>query len=100
SIDAMQSSLPNSFCPVRSISFNIRNRGVNVRIGDSASQAKVFPAITYRDALALKERYDYNAVVSISVNVTWGATVRYSAEKTNPNIGVIGVDDNYLQTSG
>lgn len=100
SIDAMQSSLTNSFSSMGSNSFNIRNRGVNVRIGDSGSQAKVFPAITYRDALAFKERYDYNAVVSISVNVTWGATVRYSAEKTNPNIGVIGVDDNYLQTSG
>jgi len=100
SIDAMQSSLTNSFSSMGSNSFNIRNRGVNVRIGDSGSQAKVFPSITYRDALAFRERFDYSAVVSLSANVTWGATAKYMAEKTNPNIGVIGVDDNYLQTSG
>ncbi|HLT87761.1 MAG TPA: ABC transporter permease [Sphingobacterium sp.] len=100
SIDAMQSSLTNSFSSMGSNSFNIRNRGVNVRIGDSGSQAKVFPSITYRDALAFKERFDYDAIVSLSANVTWGATAKYMAEKTNPNIGVIGVDDNYLQTSG
>src|SRR5690606_41964167 len=95
-----QSSLTNSFSSMGSNSFNIRNRGVNVRIGDSGSQAKVFPSITYRDALAFKERFDYDAIVSLSANVTWGATAKYMAEKTNPNIGVIGVDDNYLQTSG
>lgn len=100
SIDAMQSSLTNSFSSMGSNSFNIRNRGVNVRIGDSGSQAKVFPSITYRDALTFKERFDYSAIVSLSANVTWGATAKYMAEKTNPNIGVIGVDDNYLQTSG
>lgn len=100
SIDAMQSSLTNSFSSMGSNSFNIRNRGVNVRIGDSGSQAKVFPSITYRDALAFKERYDFDAIVSLSANVTWGATAKYQAEQTNPNIGVIGVDDNYLQTSG
>ncbi|MBD1433040.1 ABC transporter permease [Sphingobacterium sp. DN00404] len=100
SIDAMQSSLTNSFSSMGSNSFNIRNRGVNVRIGDSGSQAKVFPSITYRDAILFKERFDYNAIISLSANVTWGATAKYMAEKTNPNIGVIGVDDNYLQTSG
>lgn len=100
SIDAMQSSLTNSFSSMGSNSFNIRNRGVNVRIGDSGSQAKVFPSITYRDALAFKQRYDFDAVVSLSANVTWGATAKYQAEQTNPNIGVIGADDNYLQTSG
>lgn len=100
SIDAMQSSLTNSFSSMGSNSFNISNRGVNVRIGDSGSRPKAFPSITYRDALAFKERFDFNAIVSLNANVTWGATAKYQAEKTNPNIGVIGIDDNYLHTSG
>lgn len=100
SIDAIQSSLTNSFSSMGSNSFNIRNRGVNVRIGDSGSQAKVFPAITYKDALYFKRNFDFGAVVSLSANVTWGATAKYQTEKTNPNIGVLGADENYLQTSG
>lgn len=100
SIDAIQSSLTNSFSSMGSNSFNIRNRGVNVRIGDGGSRAKVFPSITYQDALKFKENFDFDALVSLSANVTWGATAKYQAEKTNPNIGVIGTDENYLQTSG
>ena len=100
SIDAMQRSLTNSFSSMGSNSFNIRNRGVNVRIGESGSQAKIFPSITYKDALGFKERYHYDALVSLSANVTGGATVKYRNEKTNPNINVVGGDENYLQTSG
>ncbi|MCY4780885.1 ABC transporter permease [Sphingobacterium sp. UT-1RO-CII-1] len=100
SIDAIQSSLTNSFSSMGSNSFNIRNRGVNVRIGESGSKAKVFPAISYRDAKSFKENYDFGAVVSLSANVSWGATAKYKGEKTNPNIGVIGADENYLETSG
>lgn len=100
SIDAIQSSLTNSFSSMGSNSFNIRNRGINVQIGGSGSQAKVFPSITYQDALNFKQRFDFNAVVSLNANVTWGATAKYQAEKTNPNIGVLGADENYLQTSG
>lgn len=100
SIDAIQSSLTNSFSSMGSNSFNIRNRGVNVQIGSGGSRAKVFPSITYRQALAFKENFDFDALVSLNVNVTWGATVKYLTEKTNPNIGVLGTDENYLQTSG
>ncbi|KGE14776.1 ABC transporter permease [Sphingobacterium deserti] len=100
SIDAIQSSLTNSFSSMGSNSFNIRNRGVNVRIGDSGSQAKIFPAITYQDALDFKRNFDFGALVSLNANVTWGATAKYQNEKTNPNIGVLGTDENYLQTSG
>ncbi|MGO1243590.1 MAG: ABC transporter permease [Sphingobacterium sp.] len=100
SIDAIQSSLTNSFSSMGSNSFNIRNRGINVQIGASGNKAKVFSSITYNDALDFKENFDFNAIVSVNVNVTWGATAKYGSEKTNPNIGVIGADENYLQTSG
>ncbi|SUJ14134.1 Macrolide export ATP-binding/permease protein MacB [Sphingobacterium spiritivorum] len=100
SIDAIQSSLTNSFSSMGSNSFNIRNRGLNVRIGDQGSQPKVYPAITYKQALEFKDRFSTDAIVSINANVTWASTVKFKSEKTNPNIGVIGGDDNYLQTSG
>lgn len=100
SIDAIQSSLTNSFSSMGSNSFNIRNRGANVQIGGSGNKAKVFPAITYSDAVAFKDNFDFGATVSLNVNVTWGATAKYMAEKTNPNIGVLGTDENYLHTAG
>ena len=100
SIDAIQSSLTNSFSSMGSNSFTIRNRGINVQIGGGGNQPKVFPAITYAQALAFKENYDFGSTVSLSVNVTGAATAKYMDVKTNPNIGVQGVDENYLQTTG
>jgi len=100
SIDAIQSSLTHSFSAMGSNSFSIRNSGVNVQVGNQGTRAKVFPPISYRDARKFKEEFDFDALVSLSVNVSWGATAKYRTEKTHPNIGVIGTDENYLQTSG
>ena len=100
SIDAIKSSLTDSFSSMGSNSFNIRNRGLNVRIGNSGEQSKVYSSITYREAVSFKEQYKFDAVTSLNVNVSWAATAKYKSEKTNPNIGVIGSDESYLKTSG
>ncbi|GEM62928.1 ABC transporter permease [Sphingobacterium faecium NBRC 15299] len=100
SIDAIKSSLTDSFSSMGSNSFNIRNRGLNVRIGNSGEQSKVYSSITYREAASFKEAFKFDAVTSLSVNVSWAATAKYKSEKTNPNIGVIGSDESYLKTSG
>lgn len=100
SIDAIKSSLTDSFSSMGSNSFNIKNRGLNVRIGNSGERSKVYSSITYREAASFKEQYKFDAITSINVNVSWGATAKYKSEKTNPNIGVIGSDESYLKTSG
>src|SRR5690554_4464894 len=100
SIDAMQSSLTESFSAMGSNSFTIRNRGMNIRIGGQGTQPKNYPNITYQDATSFKREFNFPAVVSVTVGVTNGATVKYLSEKTNPNIGISGSDENYLQSSG
>lgn len=100
SIDAMQSSLTESFSAMGSNSFSIRNRGLNIRIGNQGTRPKNYPNITYQDASAFKSEFTFPALVSVTVGVTGGATVKYMSEKTNPNIGISGSDENYLQSSG
>lgn len=100
SIDAMQSSLTESFSAMGSNSFSIRNRGLNIRIGNQGTRPKNYPNITYQDASAFKNEFTFPALVSVTVGVTGGATVKYMSEKTNPNIGISGSDENYLQSSG
>ena len=100
SIDAMQSSLTESFSAMGSNSFSIRNRGVNIRIGNEGTRPKVYPSISYQDATSFKREFTFPALVSLNIGVTGGATVKYQSEKTNPNIGISGSDENYLQASG
>jgi len=63
-------------------------------------RAKDYRNITYDEALAFKERLAFPAVTSISTFGTGTATAKYASKKTNPNIMVLGVDENYLITSG
>src|SRR5690606_3966109 len=100
SIDAIKSSLTDSFSAMGSNSFNIRNRGLNVRIGGSGTRAKQFPAITYYQAKDFKDGFDYPAVVSLSTYASTGAVAKYKSEETNPNINILGADENYLETAG
>ncbi|HXS36871.1 MAG TPA: ABC transporter permease [Flavipsychrobacter sp.] len=56
--------------------------------------------IKYDEARAFKERFNFpTATVSISMTGSGTSTVLYQSEKTNPNINVVGVDDNYLSIS-
>ncbi|WP_367329661.1 ABC transporter permease [Sphingobacterium multivorum] len=100
SIDAMKNSLTDSFSSMGSNSFNIRNRGLNVRIGNEGTRSKVFANITYAQSARFRQDFHFNALTSISANVSWNTTAKYQSKKTNPNIGLIGTDENYLQTSG
>ena len=100
SIDAMEKSLTESFSAMGSNSFTIRNRGMNIRIGGQGTKPKVYPTITYQDAIDFRKEFQFPAIVSVDVRVTGGATVTYQSEKTNPNIVVQGADIDFLQTGG
>lgn len=100
SIDAIKSSVTDTFSAMGSNSFNIRNRGLNVQIGTGGTRPKAFAPVTYAQAKQFKDKFDFNGLVSISTNALTSATATFKSEKTNPNIVVIGSDENYLETGG
>jgi putative ABC transport system permease protein len=56
--------------------------------------------ITYYQALAFKNRFNFPAAVSISQTGDFNASVFYGTRKTNPTVRVLGGDENYLYSSG
>lgn len=100
SIDAIQKSLTDSFSAMGANSFNIRNRGINVQIGGQGTRPKVFRKITYREAMAFRERFNFPAIVSVSAYASNNAVVKRGSTQSNPNIAVLGADDQYLLTGG
>lgn len=99
-ISAIEHSLKSNFSMMGANTFNIKNRGIRVHFGDRNRNLKAYSVITYSQAEEFKKRYDFPATVAISVIGTGTATVKYLSEKTNPNVQVIGVDDNYLMSAG
>jgi putative ABC transport system permease protein len=63
--------------------------GVNISINDGKD-------IKYEEAKEFKDRYKFPSLITISENGTGIATAHYGSEKTNPNVRVTGVDENYL----
>jgi putative ABC transport system permease protein len=110
-IDSIKGSLYDSFASMGANSFSIRNREMMIRMGggDKATkgnkrQAKVKTSnrnkrISYEEAVEFKERFAFPATVSISFNATGIATVYKDDKKTNPNVQVIGGDENYITLS-
>jgi putative ABC transport system permease protein len=99
-IDAIKSSLTDQFTMMGANSFSITSWGMNVQIGNNRTRQKNYSRISYREAEEFKKRFTEPAWVSISCYASSLATVKYESEKTNPNVNLQGVDDNYLSVSG
>lgn len=99
-IDALKGSLSSSFSSMGSNSFTIRNSGMGLRVGRSGKKFKRYEAISYYQAMEFSERYKFPALVSISAAASQISTLKYNDKKTNPNIFIMGGDENYLNVTG
>lgn len=100
SIDALKFSINNNFAGMGTNTFTIRNRGMNVHIGKGGKKAKVYPNISYYEAREFREKFQFPATVAVSTLATFTGKLQYGSTKSNPNIQVFGVDENYLITAG
>ena len=100
SIDAIKYYLNDNFKMMGSNTFTIRNRTMQVHIGNKRSKANNFREITFEEAMSFKETFTFPATPSVYIYATNLATVKFAANKTNPNVPVIGCDENYITTSG
>jgi putative ABC transport system permease protein len=98
-IDAIKSSLTNQFTMMGANSFTIDSRALNFHIGNEGRQRN-YSRISYREATEFKERFTEPAWVSISFTASGYSTVKYETKETNPNVGLTGIDENYLSVSG
>jgi putative ABC transport system permease protein len=100
SIDAIKYYLNENFAMMGANTFTIRNRGMHVQMGNHRSKAKNFRLISYQEAMDFKNAFTFPASTSVFVYATRTATVKFNSEKTNPNVPVLGTDEQYIGTSG
>ncbi len=100
SIDVIKGSLNSNFSSMGANTFTIRNKETVVRIGRGGKQPRRHKAITYDEAIAFADEFDFPGTVSVSTIASFAATMKYKSAKTNPNIQIFGTDENYLDVSG
>ncbi|MBI3510158.1 MAG: ABC transporter permease [Bacteroidetes bacterium] len=100
SIDVLKGSLNSNFTSMGAHTFTIRNKETRIRVGRRGKRPKKFRSITYKEAMDFSKRFDFPATVSVSTMASFNATLKYKSKKSNPNVQVIGSDENYLACSG
>nr|HQE11801.1 ABC transporter permease [Flavipsychrobacter sp.] len=93
-IEVLKLSVNSNFSRLGANTFQITNEVIKRnRRGREPQQNKV---IKYDEARQFKEQYSFPATIGLSMRGSSTAEVRWGAEKTNPNITTMGVDENYL----
>ena len=98
-IDALKAKINSDFARMGVNSFSLRAQD-NFNRHQDGEKGKVYPQISFQEATQFKDIYPHDALVSISANAGFAATVKFKSLKTNPNVRVIGGDEHYLSVSG
>ena len=98
-IEGMQQSINENMSGLGANTFTIEAKGADGRMSQEGVEQKIYPEITYREAMKFKEMYR-SSNVSVKTNISGSAEIKYLSEKTNPNVTIVGADENYLLLEG
>ncbi len=98
-VSALENTISSDFSSMGANTFNVQRYDFNnQRVNDNE---KINPVISYRDVKTFKEDYQFPFTkTSISFVGTATAEVKYDNEKTDPEVQVYGVNENFITNSG
>lgn len=99
-IDSIIYSLGNSFTSIGANSYSVVPAGTSLGFRRGGRVEKRADPLTYRQALDFKNSFTRGEKVSMHLNVSGLATIKFQNRQTNPNVTVVGIDENYLLASG
>jgi putative ABC transport system permease protein len=98
-IEAIQNKLSSEFSRLGSNTFTLRSGNSMVRGGREGKVDKVAEAISFEEAMTFTQQFNADALVSVSAFAKNAATVKHGNQKTNPNVSILGCDENYFPLS-
>lgn len=99
SVDGLKMYLANSFSAMGANTFKIRNKSLSFNLDGDNVAPKIYKNISYLEANTFRENFKtYKS--SLQYLASQASTIKYKKTKTNPNIMVIGTDENYINTEG
>ena len=100
SIDSTIYSLSDSFAGMGANSFEIEPKTNEVQGRRFGRRQKIAEPVSVKQAQSFKERYEFPAKVSITYPGSRSAQVKFETKKTDPNVEISGIDENYLDVKG
>lgn len=100
-VSALENTISSDFASMGANTFNIKQYENTTRRRGGDEREVINPIISYPEAVAFKNKYKYPFTeTSVSFTATSSAEVKYEANKTDPEISVLGVDEFFLTNSG
>jgi len=100
-VKVLEGTISGNFESMGSNSFNIQRYEFNVQSNRGGERKKVNPIISYRNIRGFVNSYEYPFTkTSVSFRGTGSAEVKFESEKTDPEVQVYGVNENYLANTG
>src|SRR5882762_1747944 len=98
-IDGIEYSVNESLSSLGANSFDIYSKD-NRGAAQSGIKEKVYSALLLTEAQRFIEQYPVQSIVSLSARLTILAEIKHGSEKTNPNVNVMGVNEEYIGIKG
>jgi putative ABC transport system permease protein len=99
-IDAILFSMSDNFNRLGANTFRLRPADQTIKTTKAGKKEVASPPIVFDEAMEFKNKFRFSgAQVSVYRNYDAAATVKYGDKKTNPNVSISGVDENYFTTS-
>lgn len=100
-VKALETTISGNFASMGANTFNIQQYEFTVQTNRSGEREKINPIISYNNVREFLDKYEFPSTkTSLSFQGTSVAEVKYGSEKTDPEVQVYGVNENYLENTG
>lgn len=98
-IDAIDTSVSASLSSMGANTFDVTSTMYRGGSSQGVSQ-KIYPPLKLNETLHFIEQYNVPSTVSLSSWLSGTAEVKHASLKTNPNVAIIGVNEEYMPIKG
>jgi putative ABC transport system permease protein len=100
-VTALENSLLTNFASMGANTFSISQYDFSSEINQNDSDQRVNPIISYPQAKAFQDKYNFPfTTTSLSFTAGSAIEVKYQDKKTDPEITVVGIDENFCPNKG
>lgn len=98
-VKSLENTIAGDFASMGANTFSLQRYGFDIQ--RSGQREKVNPVLNYRDIKQFEESYNFPlSRTAVSFTGTVSAEVKYENIKTDPEVQVLGINENYLNNSG
>ena len=101
SVEILENTVAGNFASMGANTFNIQRYQFTAKRRRGQQREKINPQINYNDVRQFKDIYHFPFTkTAISFTATQQATVTHGTKKTDPEVRILGVNENYLDNTG